>query len=390
MRTIVTRNDSWRRLLLTAILASGCGEHAEPPLSEADAPAAEPSRADHVVTLSPELLARTEIDEAEVRSVPGDQSFVALGHVTVDEHRYAEVGSPVTARVIELLAHVGDHVVPGDPLARLASVDVGRARADLAQAEAASRLAETRLTRVRELHGAAIEGAGALEQAEAEAAEARTRLDYARAQIHAAGATGRGGEPGTFLLRSPIVGTVLDHQTFVGRTATANDVLFRLADLTQIWAVAQVYEDDALRITSGAPVRVTFPARPGDAYAQTVTLVESEIDLVTRAVHVRVEMENPGGLVPGMAASLLFSAGDLTREALLVPAASVQRTNDGWCVFVRVDETHFDRRVIVRGRDLGGEVEVLSGLSAGDRVVRRGSFVLRAASEASDWSEPGG
>jgi cobalt-zinc-cadmium efflux system membrane fusion protein len=99
-------------------------------------------------------------------------------------------------------------------------------------------------------------------------------------------------------------------------------------------------------------------------------------------VPIRIDVKNPTGLLrPGMSATAAVSVGAAGAPILTVPVASVQRVRNEWCVFLPRNENHFEIRRIGRGRDLGGEVEVLSGLSAADTVVVDGAFLLKAQAE---------
>jgi cobalt-zinc-cadmium efflux system membrane fusion protein len=114
----------------------------------------------------------------------------------------------------------------------------------------------------------------------------------------------------------------------------------------------------------------------------TVVRVGGEVEQASRAVEVRVELDNPAGrLLPGLSATAWLPLGEEGAEVLTVPTAAVQRLPAGWCVFLPRDESLFEVRVIGRGRDLEGEVEVISGLERGETVVVEGAFLLKAQAE---------
>jgi membrane fusion protein, heavy metal efflux system len=98
---------------------------------------------------------------------------------------------------------------------------------------------------------------------------------------------------------------------------------------------------------------------------------------------VRIELENPTRVLrPGMSASALVPIGDSQATVVAVPVEALQRSPDGWCVFLQKEEEGvFELRTVGRGRDLGAEVEVLSGLRAGERVVKDGAFLLKAEAD---------
>jgi cobalt-zinc-cadmium efflux system membrane fusion protein len=132
----------------------------------------------------------------------------------------------------------------------------------------------------------------------------------------------------------------------------------------------------------GATARVSFPALPGQNFPGTVTLVGREVERESRTIPIRITVENRGGLLrPGMSATAGVPVGESGAPILAVPVASVQRVRNEWCVFLPKEAGAFEIRTIGRGRDLGGEVEILSGLKAGETVVVDGAFLLKAQAE---------
>jgi cobalt-zinc-cadmium efflux system membrane fusion protein len=128
--------------------------------------------------------------------------------------------------------------------------------------------------------------------------------------------------------------------------------------------------------------RLVFPALPGQDFSGTVALVGQQVERESRTFPVRIDVRNTGNaLRPGMTASAAVPVGGSGDLILTVPIAAVQRVRNEWSVFIPRDESTFEIRSIGRGRDLGGEVEVLSGLTAGESVVVDGAFLLKAQAE---------
>jgi cobalt-zinc-cadmium efflux system membrane fusion protein len=126
---------------------------------------------------------------------------------------------------------------------------------------------------------------------------------------------------------------------------------------------------------------VAVPALPGTALEGRVALVGTQVDVSSRTIPVRIEVDNPTGVLrPGMSATAWLPVGE-GAAVLAVPAAALQRLDDRWCVFVPRSEAAFAIRPVGRGRDLGGEVEILNGLAAGEKVVVAGAFLLTAEAE---------
>lgn len=114
-------------------------------------------------------------------------------------------------------------------------------------------------------------------------------------------------------------------------------------------------------------------------------MVGRQVDSESRTVPIRIDVANASGVLrPGMSATALLPVGGAGEPILSVPVAAVQRVRNEWCVFLPLDERTFEIRRIARGRDLGGEVEVLSGLRAGEPIVVDGAFLLKAEAERSE------
>ncbi|MFO0682678.1 MAG: efflux RND transporter periplasmic adaptor subunit [Sandaracinus sp.] len=387
MSTRISRWSHWGSALVLACTWA-CGGGGASGDESASGSTDEPAAAiRHVVTLDDDVRARVTFTTVPVVRLATDAPIAAMAETGVDEHHYAIVDAPAPGRVVALLAHVGDVVAAGDPLAELASGDVGERRAQVAEAEAHVHTLEARLARRQALTGEQLGTQSDVEDAERELASARAELDRSRAGLTAANA--RGGSRTSLLVRSPIAGTVLEHHAFPGESAAQDDALFEISDLSQLWLLAHVSEADATHLHEGDVARISFPSGAAAPLELPIALVAPRVDERTLSVEVRMDLPNPGGaLRPGMIATVIFTPPS-EGATLVVPSGAVQHTAIGWCVFVPQSETEMEVRPIARGRDLGGEVEILSGLSAGDQVVLQGAFVLRALADAGDWGENG-
>ena len=204
----------------------------------------------------------------------------------------------------------------------------------------------------------------------------------ARGTLNALGASNEsGGDDSRLLLRAPVGGTVIDRHLVQGEVAQPGETLFKVGDLSTLWLIAHASERDAVRVRPGATARVAIPALPGSSLTGKVASVGSQVEVSSRTIPIRIELPNPGGILrPGMSASVWPPVGE-GGSVIAVPVASVQRLQDKWVVFVPGDEGVFEIRTIGRGRDMGGEVEILGGLKPGETVVVEGAFLLRAEAE---------
>jgi cobalt-zinc-cadmium efflux system membrane fusion protein len=175
---------------------------------------------------------------------------------------------------------------------------------------------------------------------------------------------------------------VLERNLAQGQVVEAAQPLVRLGDLSRLWLVAHAPERDAVRVASGSQARVAIPAFPGQSFTARVQVVGSQVEVGSRTIPVRLEVANPGAkLRPGMSATVWLPVGE-GADVIAVPAAALQRLDDKWCVFVpQKEEGVFEVRTVGRGRDLGGEVEIVSGVAAGETIVVEGAFLLKAEAE---------
>jgi cobalt-zinc-cadmium efflux system membrane fusion protein len=264
---------------------------------------------------------------------------------------------------------------------------LGRERAAYLSANARLKLAEAALERKRGLAAEKIVPLREVQEAESALGEARAALRGSRAAIAAFGVgpptdDGDAETASAFLLRSPVAGTVIERTAVTGQMLDPAAPAFRIGNLSTLWLTVHAFERDAVRIRQGVAARLAFPALPGQDFTGTVTMVGRHVERESRTVQVRIDVKNTGSVLkPGMSGTATLPVGATGAAILTVPVASVQRVRNEWCVFLPRDESHFEIRRIGRGRDLGGEVEVLSGLRAGDTIVVDGAFLLKAQAE---------
>lgn len=332
------------------------------------------------VRIDPTMLRDLEVTTAPAEARSAAETVAVLGELAVNQNAYAEVAAPVAARVVSVSADVGQKIEPSQPLVTLASADLGRARADLQSARARADLARTSLVRKRDLAAERLVPQRELQEAEAAAASAAAELRAAQAALKAL-ASG-GGSGSQLVLRSPVGGVVIERDAVQGQLVDPTRTLFRVGDLSRLWLEAHVFERDAVNVKPGTSARVTLTALPGKSFAAKVAVVGREVDASSRTISVRLELENPDDVLrPGMSATIHLPVGDASGTVVTVPLAAVQRVGEAWCVFVPRSAGVYEAREIGRGRELGGEIEVLRGLKAGEDVVVDGSFLLKAEAE---------
>lgn len=370
-----------------AALALGCDERKHEHTS-AEEPSAHEEREDphehHAQTtlrVVPTMVRDLRLTIAASELRPLGEAVTALGDMRVNEDAYAEVGTPILGRVTRVLAAPGDRVTAGQTLAELTSLAIGSARVQITATANRVALTREKLARLTELATLQVVPAQEMSTARAEAQEAEQANAAAQEVIATLG--GARGMGASLALTSPIAGTVIDRNIARGRLVDSDQTLFVVGDLSRLWLIVHAFERDALRVQIGTKARVAFPALPGRSFEGTVTRIGSRVDPVSRTLDVRVELDNPENVLrPGMSGSASIPVGDATSKTVTVPVVAVQRVGDAWCVFIpEAEPGHFEMRPVGRGRDLSGEVEILTGLKAGERVVVDGAFLLKAEAD---------
>ncbi len=378
-------------IVVATVTLAACGRGAEEtakPVPAASSIAETPHKeAPNTVEVDEGMLRDLRITTRAVESRTGGDLVMLLGELAVDQRAYAEVGTPVAARVTRLPVNAGDAVRSGQTLAELTSPELARERAEYLSASARLKLAESALERKRGLAAEKIAPLREVQEAESAVGEARAALRASRASIAAFGVDpptddGDGATSSVFVLRSPVSGSVIERTAVIGQMLDPSAPAFRIGNLSTLWLTVHAFERDAVRIRQGVTARLSFPALPGQDFAGAVTMVGRQVERESRTVPVRIDVKNRDHLLrPGMSATATLPVGESGAAILTVPVASVQRVRNEWCVFLSKDANHFEIRRIGRGRDLGGEVEVLSGLRAGETIVVDGAFLLKAQAE---------
>ena len=380
-------------MVVTALVVStGCGScfgrGAPAPTPEAAKAAEKPESHSNELEVAEDMLRDLRITTADVQAATSAESFATiLGELMVNEDAYAEIGAPLPGRVTRLLAGVGDRVQNGTPLVELQSAELGRARAAVMAASGRVTLARTALERKRALAAERIAAEREVQEAEAELAASQAEVASADASVRALGASpqdaGGSSDAARFILRSPLAGVVISRDVVLGQAIGDNAApLFKIANLSQLWLSVHAFERDAVRIVPSTTAQVTIAALPGRTLTGRVSQIGGQVDPESRTVPIRILVANPDGrLRPGMSASARLPIGDSTARILTVPSGALQRISDAWVVFIPKDAGHFEVREVGRGRDLEGQVEIVQGLKAGERVVVDGSFVLKAEAE---------
>lgn len=229
--------------------------------------------------------------------------------------------------------------------------------------------------------------------AEAKAAVETARVDvsHIRYEMKALGAYVAEDEPddhkhdtSLIELRAPVSGSVTERLVNAGAGVEAGKPLFTIVNLSTVWVIANVPEAQVGALRAGARAQVFSAALGADTRWGRVTYIAPQLDEQTRAAKVRVELANPGErLKTGMFVEVEFPESALSAgagEELVVPEASIQRIGGRTVVFIaeKNEPGHFKAREVEAGGEANGYTRILNGLKAGERVVAKGSFTLKA------------
>jgi cobalt-zinc-cadmium efflux system membrane fusion protein len=228
-----------------------------------------------------------------------------------------------------------------------------------------------------------------LARATSERRTVESRLQALGVALPPAGSTG----PTSPLLpiRSPIQGTVIERTATIGAPVGPDTVLFKLADLSTLWLVAKVPETTMRDIRRGDAVTVKVDALPDQPVSGRVSYIGATVSDTTRTVDVRIDVPNrTGQLKPGMFARAQFEtrSARAKSEQILIPQIAIQELNRKRVVFVARSDGGFDVREVTVGASVGDDIEVLSGLKAGDTIVTAGSFTLKSQAVRGEAGEP--
>jgi cobalt-zinc-cadmium efflux system membrane fusion protein len=296
------RNASIRWTAIALLLLAGCrGEQRDKHTDHKDHhdEHQEPNEAGQAIRLSPSAVERSGIRAESVTRERLVGGIDVLAEVQLNPDRTAHISPMVPGQIEEVRVALGDHVKAGEMLATMRSVALGEARSSVANARAAVAVARANFRRQEQLQRegigsqrAYLEAQGALRSAEADLAAAGDRL-------HVYG--GRKGSGSTTTIRSPLDGTVIERHASPGEVVSGESELFVIANLSRVWVVGRVYEQDVSAARVGAPAVVSLQAYPGRTWEGEVDYVASTLDADTRTLPIRVELDNSEGILrPGL------------------------------------------------------------------------------------------
>ncbi len=353
--------------LLLSLLLVACGNSKADPKAEAPPKAAvEPDldsnnfKVDH-----PDQFPL--VTAVEHKAVP---ALNVTGVVQPDIARAVPVISLAAGRVVEIKARLGDQVKKGQLLLRVRSNDVSGAYQFYLKAVNDERLARQQLERAQILYDKGAIAQSALEAAQDTAADAKVDLDTATEQLHLLGID-KDHPSGIVDVVAPISGVITDQQvtTASGVQGLSGPNPFTISDLSYVWIICDVYENDLDAVLVGESADLHLNAYPGKVFKGRIDNILPTLDPTIHTAKVRIEVANPGLMRVGMfATATLYGKQAETHAA--IPSAAILHLHDREWVYSPLGQGHFKRLEVVTGAMLPGNMqEVVSGLKPGDQVV---------------------
>ena len=361
-------------LLTSLLLISGC-KKSQP--SGASQTAQDPN----LVMANEALLAQIKISVVSQGEV-SDILRVA-GQIDFDEQALTRIGASVTGRVTQINAQLGNEVKKGDTLALINSSELSNSQLAYLKARSEKEFHRRTVQRAKTLFEADVISAAELQRRESEYEVASAQTRAAQDQLRVLGVNLKameelattGAIDSVASVMATIKGIVVERKVTTGQVVQPADVLFTVADLSRVWAVAQVPEQQVAQVKVGQSVRIEVPALENEKLIGKLIYVGQTVNPESRTVLVRTELDNTSGrLKPSMLASMLIESTPTKR--VVVPITAIVREQDADYVFIEEKPGSFRLKPVRLSSEHNGQRVVLDGLSQGMRIVSDGAFHL--------------
>lgn len=354
-----------------------------------------PQAGENEIHLTPEQIKLIGLKTAIVQQTPIVIDLMLNGEVTPNQDRTVQILPRVPGIVREVLKTLGDRVRANEPIAIIESRELAETEAAFLAAKSRAELAQRQLEREETLFKKKITAEQdyltAKQAAEAAAIELRATeqkltllgLDPRAAKPRQSGSS----TPVRVPVFAPFDGTLIEKRVAVGDQVTDQTPLFRIANLDEVWVIANVFEKDMGSVRVGRAATVMLRAYPDRKFEGKITWVSEVIDEKTRTLRARVEIDNRERLLrPGSFARVSLRT-ESQNNGISVPAPAVQRQKSENIVFIDGGDGLYKRREVKIGTRSPETVEVTGGLAPGEAVVTSGSFMLKSELEKSGFAD---
>jgi len=368
-------------ILLCLALLMGCRGAVTPP------PA--PESSDSGVIDVRDVAAASDIRIVPVRRRAMTESITATAIIEAEPSMVARVSPRIEARVVRLIAELGQRVKAGDPLAVLSSIEMGKAKTNYLKTKSLESIAAQHLEREQKLYAGKIASMKEVLNARGEHDSALAELQASREFLRSllpdadiqklAWSNERSRPLSEFTLVAPIEGTVVKRDLTPGAIVHDDADVLTIMNLDRMRVLVDIFEHDLAMVRLGAPANISVEAYPSARFTGTVASIGDTVDRTTRTVKARIDVDNPGHrLKPGMFANAEISATGATSSVLSVPSSAIFNLAGKPSVFVATSENRFTVTSVQVGESGGEDVQILSGLHEGDEVVAEGGLPLKA------------
>jgi cobalt-zinc-cadmium efflux system membrane fusion protein len=363
MNTITKRTESLLLLTLIAMPLAACKSSAPAP-----AEAQQPANAGI---------------ETTVAHVQHSTDYLEIpAHVEADPSHVVRIFPPLSGRIIGLRVLPGQEVKKGDVIAQLQSSDIAAARSDFEKARIEVLRADQALTRGKILRDHEVLSQADYYELEATDQAAHSELERARQRIRELGFS-EDNTSDEVALRAPISGVVLDIGTAAGEMQRSLDnatPIATIANIDTVWIVGDVFERDLASLKPGREVEVLVPAYPGTTLTGHIGNIGDALDPNTHTLKLRVVLPNQKHtLKADMFANIRIPGA--ARDAVILPATAVLHEGEKTSVFIVNSSGKYEQRPVTIGRSFDSgpvkNIEILTGLSDGEKVVTVGGALLR-------------
>jgi cobalt-zinc-cadmium efflux system membrane fusion protein len=360
-----------------AALLAGCSPKAEDK-PESPAPAGS-------VTVTAAQRARLHVQA--VRPVTFHRTIETTGTVGFDNDHATTVLAPISGPASRLLVSLGAQVKAGDPLALVDSPDFAAAISGYRKAVVTAKNLRRIADLDKQLYDADALARRDLEQAQTDAVNGEADRDAALQQLRAIGVTDEAirdiqeDRPATVLagvIRAPLTGTVVEKLITPGQLLQAGTTpCFTVADLSQVWVAADIFESQLASVAIGDAAEVVTSASP-DGFPGTVDNISAILDPNTRSIGVRVVAKNPGELLKKQMYVRVLIHSSRESTGLLAPVAAILRDDENLpFVYLAQADGSFERRHVSLGSRVGDQYEITTGLKDGEQIVVDGGLFVQ-------------
>jgi len=380
-----------------AVALAGCSRQ-----EEGSGTALEKKTEAHRITLTRQSVKDIGLECVAADIQPLKKEIVIAAKLTVHQDHEAQVGTMVQGRVSKVLVNLGDHVQLGQELMHIEGVEIGEIKSGFIKAKAHLTYAEAALRRQQSLIEQSVGAQKSLLEAQAEFEKARAEFTAEDQRIHSIGLTDEDVEKsvvnssadsveshigGILPIKAPIAGVVVERNVVIGQLVDPSTTAFKIINTTVLWVDGQVHEGDVSALRGRPQISVVVPPVSRTAIRAQLLYVGETVDQQTRMVKVRAAVRNSGQMLkPGMFAEMHIPFGDGVKGIVIREESLIKDGSERY-VFVALNDTTFEKRAVVPGWVLGELVEAKTGLSRGEKVVTKGSFMLKSELKKETFGE---